>query len=441
MSNEIFYNEKGAVLVTGIMFLAVLSLIGTTAYLSTSNELKTSRNFRLSKMAFYDAEAGAEFALAKIEGYLEADTGLTLPTTTGGTTSLPDVAPTGFSFTLSPITSVSDDDSWSLTSTGDTLGSSSQIGLLFYRVTEPAFNHAAWGNGGVIMMNNSSVFSYDSSSSDPCVNNPSPSNTCYVSTGQADIGSNTTVNLSGVPYVDGEIYLGNDGAGNQATCTGCSAGQGVVVPRVDPDPLGINTSCSAGSNCYNPVSYSSTNNNAAIGGITSINLGTGATMTLCPKAGGGETNYYFTSITLGQSAVLKVDTLGTSGSCGGVAGKINIFLNNTTTVKPLSMGNGADIQVTSQKPVDFSLYSNATSSQILEMKNSSAFYGSIYAPNANVDLKNEMVLYGSLRASTITNFNSSKIYYDTALRNTDGTGGPSVLTDNIAVSSWRYIRN
>ena len=59
-------NESGAVLIIGLIFMAILSIMGTAAYLTTSNELMISGNYKTAKAAFYAAEAGTEEARARL---------------------------------------------------------------------------------------------------------------------------------------------------------------------------------------------------------------------------------------------------------------------------------------------------------------------------------------------------------------------------------------
>jgi len=68
-------DEKGMVLVVGLLLISVLSLVGTTAVMTSTTDMKISSNYRSGAQAFYIAEAGIEQARAQL---------LTL--TLGGTT-------------------------------------------------------------------------------------------------------------------------------------------------------------------------------------------------------------------------------------------------------------------------------------------------------------------------------------------------------------------
>jgi len=64
----IYNNEKGMVLPLGLMFLAIIAILGTTAVIVTTTDLKIGTNYRTSEQAFYAAEAGIEEARARLKG-------------------------------------------------------------------------------------------------------------------------------------------------------------------------------------------------------------------------------------------------------------------------------------------------------------------------------------------------------------------------------------
>ena len=63
MKNRLLKNQDGMVLLTSLMLMVILFVLGTTAYLITSNDLKIGGNFKTSKQAFYVAEAGIQHAV------------------------------------------------------------------------------------------------------------------------------------------------------------------------------------------------------------------------------------------------------------------------------------------------------------------------------------------------------------------------------------------
>ena len=61
------------VLPLGLMFLAIIAILGTTAVIVTTTDLKIGSNYRASEQAFYAAEAGVEEARARLKGSSTAD--------------------------------------------------------------------------------------------------------------------------------------------------------------------------------------------------------------------------------------------------------------------------------------------------------------------------------------------------------------------------------
>ena len=68
------------VLPLGLMFLAIIAILGTTAVIITTTDLKIGTNYKLSQQAFYAAEAGINRAMSTIENFIFGGTN-TLSTT------------------------------------------------------------------------------------------------------------------------------------------------------------------------------------------------------------------------------------------------------------------------------------------------------------------------------------------------------------------------
>ena len=61
-------DEKGLVLVVSLLMVAVILLLGTTAVLTSSTDMKISANYKTGNQAFYVAEAGVEEARGRLRG-------------------------------------------------------------------------------------------------------------------------------------------------------------------------------------------------------------------------------------------------------------------------------------------------------------------------------------------------------------------------------------
>jgi hypothetical protein len=69
-----FKNEKGIVLVVALIMLTVLILLGTTAIMTSSSELRISANFKAGTEAFYIADAGLERAKITLNSVSDINT-------------------------------------------------------------------------------------------------------------------------------------------------------------------------------------------------------------------------------------------------------------------------------------------------------------------------------------------------------------------------------
>ena len=116
--SPLYGNEQGAVLVISLMFLVILGLLGTTAVVMTTTDIKIGENYSDSQKALFNADAGINFGEKMIEAGLRAGT-FSLPTAIGpaNATSLTYTMPAGFSFSLSNIEMMGP-NSYSITSTG-----------------------------------------------------------------------------------------------------------------------------------------------------------------------------------------------------------------------------------------------------------------------------------------------------------------------------------
>jgi hypothetical protein len=68
LTGSVHSNENGAALIIGLMFLAILALMGSTAVVLTSTDLQIGDNHKTSVQAFNAAQAGIEEARNRLKG-------------------------------------------------------------------------------------------------------------------------------------------------------------------------------------------------------------------------------------------------------------------------------------------------------------------------------------------------------------------------------------
>lgn len=396
--------KEGMVLFAVLAILSGLAMICATMFMLTSTDIRISDNYRNSLAAFYNADAGVQYVKTQIEK------GLALGTLSMSNNSetLNVSAPAGYSFkTVTTLNRMADNDTYEYTVTGTATNSEAMITVSFKR--KPAMGVGVFGDKLIDMKAYGNVYSYNS---DALAGLPTPAD----STGEGDIGSNENVVTHVGTYVDGNLLLGTDQYGNPAVWADPGSGStitgegGVASPRVEPDPLGID----GGSLevAFNAASTVNNNSSAspAIPGNNRISLGNSATMTL--RSG----NYYVSEMTLNNGATLNI--IATNGP-------VNIYLYGAANFK-----NGSTVNITG-KPTDVSIYSNTSDSIV--MYHGSSFSGFIYAPFANVEVKNSGNFYGLVWAQEVDMKNSGDVYIDLQLLK-------KYLSNKVQLLSWKEER-
>ncbi|MCK9362206.1 MAG: PilX N-terminal domain-containing pilus assembly protein [Syntrophales bacterium] len=405
-------NEKGIVLVVVLLLIAVLALLGSTAVMTTTTDIKISSNYMQGEQAFYNADAGADLALRTIGS---GTAGIPPWPVAGGTPTVVTLTvPSGFNFdssvTVSAVTGMINTFKFSVH--GVSGASDREIDVYFKR--KSAIGFGAFADGSVDLKAASGIYSYDSR----VTPNPNPADYPANSTGNGDVGSNTEVRTYNGTYVGGDVGLGASTTGTDASLVSIgtpiiTGTQGELVGRVDPDPLGALT---AGGDLYTDFStYSTANDNAVYGaGFTGTTINASGTVTLTGKAGGS--NFYFTSIILKNGATLNINA---------TAGPVNIYLAGNLEAK-----NGSNINVTGL-PTSFSIFGSSVSSSII-FKHGSEFRGTVYAPNAAIEMKNSADTYGMIWGKTIDMKNSGQFFFDEAIKD-------KFLGNGVKPVAWRDV--
>ena len=224
---------------------------------------------------------------------------------------------------------------------------------------------------------------------------------------------------------------------------------GEDIDRVDPDPLGV----VGGEYAANFATYSVTNDNSDLSLVFSnsgesidagndINLGNHDDLTLKGKAGGS--NFYIRDISVGNKAVLYIDT--TNGPVHiYLTGEINA-VTGSEIVNTTGCGAGAcsccvwtPALVCSAcaigAPSDFAIFANSQSStDTISIGNSVSYAGLIYAPYITVRMDNSADIYGAVFARETQLVNGVQLFYDTDL-------AEDYATKDLILKSWREVRN
>jgi hypothetical protein len=102
---------------------------------------------------------------------------------------------------------------------------------------------------------------------------------------------------------------------------------------------------------------------------------------------------------------------------------LTLYIGNSFT-----MSNGGKINNQTEKPPNCIVYSTATSEVDYLFDNTGTYHGAIYAPNANIEINNNAVFYGSILGKELKVDNSAEVYADHALLNGNYGDPETILT-------------
>ena len=413
---RILNHDRGVVLFTALLFVLIMSILGAIAYVITANDSAIAVNLEVSRQAFYSAEAGVNFAIKSIEADLKSNT-LVLPSTDGGVISLSsytlpsdeDITDIHFEYLPidAPVLMWIAENLYQFTVRGyGSRNADADISVTLRNDT--AFKYGVFGDQGVVSAEYTNYYGYDSTETLTPAGDDG-NNQCHV-------GSNSNVNLSGNTQIHGYIGLGNNGitdavyipSGNPEPLIYADGDAERSVGRITPDPLGV-----AGGAYAQKFDDSRTyNDNGMIPSQLILELG--QSITLKGKPGGA--NYYFTKIELKKNAVLSIDTS---------AGPVNIYLSGELN------GKSGTITHAGGDPKKFAIFSDTADP--ISLSNANPFYGTVYAPYADIEIYNRATIYGAVVARTVAMKNAGNFYFDSALKN-------KYLTKDVVMASWLDVR-
>jgi hypothetical protein len=221
------------------------------------------------------------------------------------------------------------------------------------------------------------------------------------------VGTNTTaaggITLNNSVVINGDVQVGAGGdpatvitMKSGATITGTKST--LLAPWIPPDvvvPTGLAAMASQGSISSNTTITTS-------GKYDSINLGNGKILKI-----DGDVELYITgSITLGNSAEVQVLSTDPDAS-------LTIYMGGSLEEK-----NSAKFNNLTQDAKKLTLCGLDTCTQ-MAFKNGGDYYGTIYAPDADIVVHNSMEIFGAVVANSYEQKAKSDFHYDASLKEVD----------------------
>ena len=409
-------NENGMILVLVLTLLAIISLLGATAVIVTTTDIKIGGNYRASVQAFYDADAGVNYAIAKIEEGIKANPQtFSLPTSTdpndsAHTSNFTYTIPSGFSFSISDITKTGT-NTYSFKSTGTDPNNNAKaiIEATFTAKGNSLFKHAAFGNTGVNLSGNGYTDSYDSSSGPWTFGTHNKDG--YVGTNSTSAGA---INLSGNTIIYGDAEVGVEG--NPSTGIKITGNTKVLGDKLAAD----------GTKDMTPLADpgGGTPETLDLSGNQSKTLNSGTYRLPKINIKGNATGYVNGDVTLYVDSKLDISENGSLIVQSGAS--LKIYVSGEVSLSGNGLVNKTVI------PEKLLLFGTSSCNEI-KISGNGNLYGGIYAPNAEVSVSGNGDIYGSVAADSVKITGNGNVHYDEALEDTVTAGAAS----NIEILSWR----
>jgi len=403
MSNLIYINEKGFVLPLGLMFLAIITILGTTAVILTTTDLKIGSNYKSSVQTFYLAEAGINHAqgflkqnISDWNNYTVSQTLLSSTLTTGN-----------YTITIEDPNPASGNNRRKIVSTAITsTGASAKIEVLLDPQYFSPFSYAAFGDECVdISGNNAYVDSYNSSVL-PWTGEGNLQN--------GDVGTNSL-------YAD-DLDIGNGsiygdaivGAGGDPDTVISSGPKGIITgsETVLSEPFPMSSVTDPGHETSVGI-LSSTQTISVDTRVDSISLASKTTITIS----GDVTLYVDGDIHISGQAVIVIP----AGS------SLTIYASGRIHMAGQGIVNG------NARPENLIIYGTDDCSNV-HFSGQADLYGAIYAPKADCDSSGQADIFGSIIGNTVDISGQGSIHYDENLNNL----GNDTVT-NFNVISWKNL--
>jgi hypothetical protein len=148
--------EKGIALITVMLMLAVMTVLAITMFNTSAVETLISSNYRTSKEAFFDADAGVQYALAKVSSSLNDKT-LKISNLDGYALNSLDLSNLEFNFSFPDPLSKNGNSYCFLSQGQGSNNASATIEACFKIDTHPAFNEGILADNNISIGNNANI--------------------------------------------------------------------------------------------------------------------------------------------------------------------------------------------------------------------------------------------------------------------------------------------
>ena len=366
---KILTNQKGTAILIVLALIAMLVAVGIMSVDRSTTDIELSFNQLHEEQSFYGAEAGIARTMVEINRDFSWR-GPIVGEELGGSKYTVIVLDSTWDSTLA--------DTVIIRSTANREGAAVNLEVWIAPYYFQPFIYAAYGADSIIMRNSACIDSYNSDSG-------SYDSTLLPEGG--DIGTNGYIVMAQTANVYGDATT----SGGTITLDGSAVIHGDTSTSEDPldftvvdasDYAWAETNSLAPSGFTGSYFYDPTTDALAINNDDTLVLSDGV--------------YYFSSITLGQTASLQI----------APGANVTIYMTGDLTIGQFSSvnpgGSAADLTVYSQ-------------GNMLELRNHTEFNGAFWGPTTNVIVENNTNVYGSIIGASVTIENSACVHFDRSL--------------------------
>jgi len=400
--------RRGSALVLSVFILSAVAVLSVSLVSANVAANREQRQQQESMSAMYASEAGIGAAVFDLEHGGTGDLGSEqTPATFGSDSYWVQATDLGDGFV-------------SLESTGTSSRTSTRVELIVRAEESGFFRWGAFGDEGLTMDSNAQVDSYDSGLGSYASQDVNGSGSSSYANANGDVGSNADVSMDSNVKVWGDATPGPD---HSATVTGNAKLSGSSAPATNATvlpPLVIPTFPGSGDAYFdNKKGDTIPSGDYQYG---SFHLDGNAIVVI-----EGPATIVCDSWVLDSNAELYVDATN-----GGVEIYVydDFLLNSNTLITSLT-NTPADIAINLESDNIINPDLDVDLDQV-DFESNAQLFGTVYAPNAAIEINSNFELYGSVVARSVHLDSNSRIHYDETLGSSGGGGG-----DDYEAVCWR----
>lgn len=423
---KFFSSESGSILIAALLVTTALALVMGAHSSRLVSEYRMSDTSYHMSAAMGLAEAGVQHAVSELNygdgsysGWTSSNSGNTQALVDSSFTSAGGNVCGAYSVTMSNL----DTDNPVVVSIGYSPSmanprSTKTVKVALLKSVSGFFTMAVFGKESVLLNSNAKVDSYNSL--DGAYGGDNKNSNGNVGTNSVSESWPYAVTMNSNAQIDGALSIGPGGDVDQAVLENANvsiSGGKTVLNELQsfPDVYGPTGLTYKGSLTLNSNNHQAINSS---GQYDNISLNSNSYLTVT-----GDVQLYITG-TLSLNSNTHIDVQ--SG------GSLEIYLDGN-----LNFNSNAYISNVDQDPSKCALYATNHYTGNLNLNSNSAFYGVVYAPEANIQMNSNSGIYGSVVGKSVTINSNGQIHYDEALG--DSSVGPGTGDESYEITAWAEV--